>query len=134
MTAPQDDLPPLPEKHETGETQGWSEYDMRAYALAARTPLLARLAEQAKEIERLRESYLDQAKRAVSAERDRDELRQRLEALIGAADRLHADTMYKWAPEAKDYYMKVRAEIERPAQVDVTAVVAAAQTWLEEPK
>jgi hypothetical protein len=25
---------------------------------------------------------------------------------------MHADTMYKWAPDAKDYYMAVCAEID----------------------
>ena len=32
--------------------------------------------------------------------------------VIAAADRLYSDTMYKWAPEAKDYYLEVRNSYE----------------------
>lgn len=35
-----------------------------------------------------------------------------LVAVVRAADRLHADTMYKWAPEAKAAYIAARMQVE----------------------
>lgn len=36
-------------------------------------------------------------------------------ACVRAADRLHSDTLYRWAPEAKDHYMRQRAALSADA-------------------
>lgn len=82
-----EDLPALPQPRSisdagTLDAEGWWTIDqMRAYAQAARAPLLAALSEKESELRRYRDNCLLLEERCQLHIRERDELRARLEAI-----------------------------------------------------
>lgn len=101
MTTDPQDLPPLPEIDWLSQfVPVYAREHMRAYAKAARDQLLAKIAEQEKEIERMKGHRVSLKERAEAAERELTALRLTWED----AKKLHAQEMEEMRAKLEAIY------------------------------